>query len=50
VVLNLSGSGPLFQQIYRALRDAILAGRVRAIRCRRPDPWRATSPSRETWC
>ena len=30
MLLNLSGSGPLFQQIYRAMRDSILTGRISA--------------------
>jgi GntR family transcriptional regulator/MocR family aminotransferase len=29
VLLTLTGTGPLFQQIYRSVRDAILSGRVR---------------------
>jgi GntR family transcriptional regulator / MocR family aminotransferase len=29
VLLTLSGSGPLFQQVYRALRESILSGRLR---------------------
>lgn len=29
MLVTLSGSGPLFQQIYRALREAILSGRLR---------------------
>src|SRR5579864_2816247 len=30
VVVRLTGSGPLYQQIYRAIREAVLAGRLRA--------------------
>jgi GntR family transcriptional regulator/MocR family aminotransferase len=30
MVVTLSGSGPLYQQVYRAFRDAILTGRLRA--------------------
>ena len=30
VLLTLSGTGPLFQQVYRSMREAILAGRLRA--------------------
>jgi GntR family transcriptional regulator/MocR family aminotransferase len=30
MVLTLGGGGPLFQQVYRAIRDAILFGRVHA--------------------
>jgi GntR family transcriptional regulator / MocR family aminotransferase len=30
MVVTLSGSGPLYQQVYRALREAILSGRLRA--------------------
>lgn len=29
MLLTLSGSGPLFQQVYRALRESILTGRLR---------------------
>jgi len=30
MVVSLSGSGPLYQQVYRAIRAAILSGRLRA--------------------
>ena len=30
MVVTLSGSGPLYQQVYRAIREAILSGRLRA--------------------
>jgi len=29
VLLTLSGSGPLFQQVYRALREAVFSGSAR---------------------
>ena len=30
MVITLSGSGPLYQQVFRAIREAILSGRLRS--------------------
>jgi len=30
MVVTLSGSGPLYQQVYRAIREGVLSGRLRA--------------------
>jgi len=30
MVITLSGSGPLYQQVYRAIREGVLSGRLRA--------------------